>query len=358
MTVAARAPRPRADRRHRGARQIARGAAATVAVAAVAVAARLAVPGASASPRAAWAHRAPGHATPPLAVGTALLRWSFPLPISREVVLPASGHSALLVAGGLDAAGVTTGRVVVLRTTNGASRVVGSLATPTHDAGGALLAGAALVIGGGSASPIGSVQRVTSGARAVTSETGTLPQPRSDLTAVTIGRTAYVVGGYDGLAFDPEVLATTDGRSFRTVAALPVPVRYPAVAVMSGRIYVFGGEAADGSPVSTVQVVDPATGRAAVVGRLPVALEGAVAAVLGGTAYVVGGESPSAASGLVPVAQVYAYEPTHDRVVRAGSLRVAVTNAGAAVLGSRLFVVGGEIAGGAPTADVQSVQRR
>ena len=59
---------------------------------------------------------------------------------------------------------------------------------------------------------------------------GHLPQPRADLAAVTIGSTVYLVGGYDGTNATRDVLATTDGVQFRTVAQLPVGVRYPAVA--------------------------------------------------------------------------------------------------------------------------------
>ncbi|MEI4861666.1 hypothetical protein Q8G41_29190, partial [Klebsiella pneumoniae] len=57
-----------------------------------------------------------------------------------------------------------------------------------------------------------------------------LPEPRADATAVTLGRVAYLVGGYAGAVMDPEVLATRTGAAFADVAALAVPVRYPAVA--------------------------------------------------------------------------------------------------------------------------------
>ena len=73
-----------------------------------------------------------------------------------------------------------------------------------------------------------------------------MPAPRSDAVAVTIGPTTYIVGGYDGTHPDAPVLATTNGRTFTTVAALRIPVRYPAVAALGGQIFVFGGQAITG----------------------------------------------------------------------------------------------------------------
>ena len=48
----------------------------------------------------------------------------------------------------------------------------------------------------------------------------TWPRPPS-------GSTAYVVGGYDGTTYQPQVLATTDGTHFTTVANLAVPGPLP-----------------------------------------------------------------------------------------------------------------------------------
>jgi hypothetical protein len=53
------------------------------------------------------------------------------------------------------------------------------------------------------------------------------------------------------------------------------------------------------------------------------------------------------------VNDVFAFDPTNRTFLRAGALPVAVANAGAAVNANRLFLVGGETAGGVPTADVQ-----
>jgi hypothetical protein len=66
---------------------------------------------------------------------------------------------------------------------------------------------------------------------------------RFRVTGVTAGSVAYVIGGYDGTSWDPEVLATGDGRHFRVAARLPAPVRYAAVAAAAGEIWVFGGQA-------------------------------------------------------------------------------------------------------------------
>ncbi len=183
---------------------------------------------------------------------------------------------------------------------------------------------------------------------------GSLPRPRADGAAATIGQTAYVLGGYDGPSLDPEVLATRNGANFRNVAVLPVPVRYPAVAALAGRIYLFGGEDGDGRPVDTVQVVNPHLGTAKVVGHLPLALTGSAAGVLNGVIYVAGGVMGSANPH--PVVEVFAFDAGRRTFLRAGTLPVAVANAGAAVSGGHLFLVGGEVAGAVPTADVQALK--
>ena len=82
--------------------------------------------------------------------------------------------------------------------------------------------------------------------------------------------------------------------TFRTVTDLSVPVRYPAVAALGGLIYVFGGESADGLPVSAVQVVNPGDGTDKVIGQLPLPLSGAAAGVLDGVIYIAGGVTEAA----------------------------------------------------------------
>jgi hypothetical protein len=233
-----------------------------------------ATPKAASSPSAAVAGSTPGTAaapasaptlvsTPTLSVTQLPVRLS--TPVSRLVVLPAGDR--LLLLGGLDAGTTTTANVLSVSPTTGAVSVVGHLAPATHDAGGAILGGRAVVIGGGIAASTSDVQGVAlSGGGA--SIIGHLPQPRSDGSVAADATTAYVVGGYTGSTELPDVLATTDGSSFHVVAHLPQTVRYPAAVVAAGVLWIFGGEH-QGTATDDIQRVDLTTGAASIAGHLP-----------------------------------------------------------------------------------------
>jgi len=310
-------------------------------------------------------------AAPPVldAAESGLLPWHLASPVSRAVVVPGS-PGQLIVLGGLTPAGTSASGVYALRTATGAARQIGVLSAPLHDAAGVISGGRSLVFGGGSPVTVGTVQAFPGAGTARV--TGSLPAPRSDAAAVTIGGTAYVVGGYDGSKPDASVLATTDGRTFTTVAALPVPVRYPAVASLDGMIYAFGGQAitgpAAGAAVNVIQAVDPARHTAAVIGRLPEPLAGAAAVTVDGEVFVAGGDSPAArrpAPGLgttqlsgqpgaagSAVAAIWAFNSATRRLLPAGRLQVPVSHAAVAVTGSTAWIVGGE-SGGAVVSAVQ-----
>jgi N-acetylneuraminic acid mutarotase len=258
--------------------------------------------------------------------------YQLPAGIAREVVL--SRGSGLLVLGGITNSGATTSAVTKLDPVTGRASAGGQLAVPTHDAAGAVLNGQPLVFGGGSANSIAAVQALAGRHIRVASQ---LPQVRSDLSAVTLGGTAYLVGGYDGATWNPWVLATANGAAFHTVARLPVPVRYAAVAGVGNHLWVFGGEVPAGF-TNVIQQVDLGSGKASVVGHLPMQLSAATAFTLGSQVFLAGG----ATAGNGPASStVFAYDPARRRVHAAGSLPVPVSNAAAAVMGGTAFLVGG-----------------
>lgn len=262
-----------------------------------------------------------------------LERWHLRHAVSREVVLPEAGR--LAIVGGLRRNDITTSSVTVVDPADGSVAGAPALARASHDAGGTIVAGRALLFGGGSAASGKWIQeRGASGAWRVA---GTLPSPRSDLAAVTIGSRAYVLGGYDGTRLDPSVLRASRDGHVVTIGRLPVPVRYAAVAAVGNDIWVVGGRARSG-PTNVVQRVDAATGHASVVGRLHQSLAGASAVALGGQVYICGG-----IVGGRPTRQILRLTAPSGQVSPAGQLPTPASYAGAAVLGRNTgYLVGGE----------------
>jgi outer membrane protein assembly factor BamB len=346
-------------------------------------------------------HRGGHTPSGPDAVEAGVLPWQLNQPISRAVVLPYGG-TKLAILGGLVGGTTSASGIYSLDTATGGAGLVGGLAMPLHDAAGARLAGHDFIFGGGSPTTTAAVQSWPgpgpAGLPAGGSRAGvvsSLPQPRSDAVAASVGKTIYVVGGYDGSSPDPEVLATSDGHTFTNVANLAIPVRYPAVASLGSRLYVFGGQAIAGTmagqPVNAIQMVDPAHHRVSVIGRMTEPLMGASAVILGGHLYLMGGDSTTpqvatpgigttqfgtstsstnpgvGASGALPdaysvpaagsqprvnlaattptlstVSTIWAFDPATHRLLVAGRLQVPVANAGVAAIGSRAWIVGGE----------------
>ncbi len=348
----------RARRLHRQRRWVAAGALVVLLITGVLV---VALSGGSAPPTTRQ-HRSTATATgprAPVSIEAGIEPWQMGSPLSREAVVAAGNRLAVL--GGITPAGTSLAQVSSIDPRTGGVTSSGSLAAAVHDAAAATIGRTTFVLGGGSPDTVPTVQSFPVGspptqAGVTGSVAGQLPQPRSDLATATLpnptgdhGVTTYVVGGYDGSHYLPSVLATTDGTHFRTAASLPVPVRYPAVVADAGRLYAFGGQvpSPDAAAVATddIQMIDPASHRAVVVGHLPQPLYGASAFLLGGNVYVAGGQVPGGAT----LTQIDAFVPSSGRVLDAGLLPQADAFAGYATLGAGRaavgYLVGGEVAG-------------
>jgi len=260
--------------------------------------------------------------------------YQLPDGLSREVVLPGAG--GLLIAGGLTPQETSTDAVTSLDPVTGTTHAAGHLAAATHDAAGARLGGQLYLFGGGTAASVPTVQAIAAGSAATGAVVSELPAARSDASGVTAGSVAYVIGGYDGLRWDPRVLATRDGQHFRVAARLPVPVRYAAVATVGDQIWVFGGQTRSGA-TNAIQRISPATGQATVAGHLLAPLQGAAAIVLNGQVYVAGGVDAGTTS-----PTVYRFDPATSSVSAAGQLPVPVAYAAGAVTGGVGYLIGGE----------------
>ena len=256
------------------------------------------------------------------------------LPVALHGDAAATTADGLLVIGGEDSAGSSRDSVYRLDPATGRAASYGSLTQPLHDAAATTINGRTLVFGGGNTSTLDQVQALTPGGTAT--PVGRLPAALSDLSAVPVGGSAYVLGGFDGQAPSGSVLQTTSGRAFTRVARLPTPVRYTAATVLNDRIYAFGGELADGSDTSEIQEYDVATERTVVAGHLSDPVSHASAVTLDGAIYLLGGRVNGHASD-----QILRFDPTRNVAVPAGHLPQAVFDGAAATFGRQAYLLGG-----------------
>jgi len=282
---------------------------------------------------------APTTAAPPATLVVAHLPATLPQAVSRASVVLQAGHFVLL--GGLHGAspGTSTTQVLIVDPATGAAQVAAPLAVATHDAAAVPLGSGVVVLGGGEASTIASVQRWTATGGRVVSH---LPQARSDIAATVVDGHAYVIGGFDGSKPTPDVLETDDGVTFHVAATLPVAVRYPAVAVVGTTIYVIGGQSVagatgNGAPVADVQAVEVSNGSATVVSQLPGAVTEAAAFVLRGAVFVAGG-----VRGGIVQRGVFRLDPASGALTPVASLPEPRADAAVASVGGTAYLIGGE----------------
>jgi hypothetical protein len=190
-----------------------------------------------------------------------------------------------------------------------------------------------------------------------------LPQARTNAAIVAAGLETLLVGGSDGKAAQDSVFATvirSDGNinGWTAGAPLPAPRSGAAAVFFSGAAFVIGGADASGAPTDTVfkGTPDPATGKITSWTptdslKLPAPRADATAVVTGDGILLIGGRDASG-----PVASVWqaplksatgALQPWRELP----SMPNARTGATAVLLGSNLFVYGGDDAVG-PTTEV------
>lgn len=167
-----------------------------------------------------------------------------------------------------------------------------------------------------------------------------VPRPRQGfalLASPSEGR-LYVVGGSDEQGalplldrYDPKM------KLWVSLADKPTPVSAIRAAELRGKIYVPGGELADGTVTDRFEVYDPRDQRWYSLASLPAPRSRYGLAVWEGKLYVLGGWD-----GQQERAEVFIYDPERNGWQSGLSLPEARQYASAAVVSDRLYVVGGE----------------
>jgi Kelch motif len=305
--------------------------------------ARSTAPKALTAPSATSNSNAPTYA-PRITIARSAIR----LPAARSRGVALALGSGILFCGGLASDGSTSGVIVRIDLETNRASVIGAMPVAVHDAGAAVIDGFGLVFGGGSSAPTSVAQRLN--ASAAGSIVGELPANRADLAAVEVDGELVIVGGGTPARNDDRVLATSDGRTFRQVARLVVPVRYPAVAVSNGIVYVIGGRT-DAGDSNLVQAMNPRTGTTRIVGHLARGLSHASAFVVGDVLLVAGGRTAGVAQDAV-----WHIDLTRGTATEVGRLPYRVSDMASAVVDGVAYLIGGEQVG--PIASIITVLDR
>jgi N-acetylneuraminic acid mutarotase len=270
--------------------------------------------------------------------------FSLSAPLRDPASAPLPGGRFVLL-GGLDAADTSTAGIE-LAGLHGVTRTA-SLPIAQHDAQAAALGGNVYVFGGGSYSELDHIVRFDPSSGAVAT-VGSLPSAQSDVAVTEFAGSAYVVGGFDGASWKNTILAWHPGSAATVVGRLPVGLRYAAVTAAAGRLIIIGGSTPSAAS-DAILSFDPATGRVRRIGTLPEPITHAGAATLGSTVFVVGGRGDALDA---QTARLWAIDPSTGRVRTAGRLPQPLSDAGVLAVGHGIVVAGGLTRSGATVAGV------
>ncbi len=168
------------------------------------------------------------------------------------------------------------------------------------------------------------------------------PTPVSNIAAVYLNDRIYVPGGSTATGGVTDVLEVYDPQTAAWVAraSLPAPVAGYGLAALNGKLYLFGGW--DGQAYrSETYVYDPATDRWLAASAMPAPRAFTAAGASDGGIYVVGGYD-----GRRELATVAFYNPAGEGTPAGpwsskAALSQPRAGLGLAVIGSRLYAVGG-----------------
>ncbi len=178
-----------------------------------------------------------------------------------------------------------------------------------------------------------------------------LPSPRHHPSFATLGSTAYAIGGFvtangGQWSATPEVLAF-DGRAWSPSSALPTPQNETVAATLGSRIHVVTGRTPKGAAnaqwndqgdTAEHQVFDPAARGWTKARPAPTARNSAAGAVIGGKLYVVGGRTVGGGN----LGVLERYDPKTDEWTTLRPMPQPAGGLAAAALGDRLYAFGGE----------------
>jgi N-acetylneuraminic acid mutarotase len=179
------------------------------------------------------------------------------------------------------------------------------------------------------------------------------PTMRTEVAAVTLRDTIYLVGGFESPSLSNvlnlAITATVEAYDpstdrWTTKAPMPVGLHHVGIGVTGGRLYVIGGYRQSGlsvwNPVATVYAYDPATDTWAGRAPMPTARGALSVTEHEGKLYAIGGYEGKANSAAVEV-----YDPESNSWVSRAPLPTPRDHLATAAVSGKVYAIGGRLKG-------------
>jgi DNA-binding CsgD family transcriptional regulator len=174
-------------------------------------------------------------------------------------------------------------------------------------------------------------------------ELAPMPEPRAGMAAVAYDGDIYAIAGEGQAGVRGTVFRyITQEDTWERLSDKPTPVTDVKGALIGEKIYVPGGETADGNPTDILEIYDPRTDTWEVGASLPKAISAFALADLEGKMYLFGGWDGEGA-----LADVYIYDPVGDTWRVGTPMATARYDGGAVSLAGKIVVLGGRNEAGA-----------
>lgn len=183
---------------------------------------------------------------------------------------------------------------------------------------------------------------------------GATPNARGEIGGAVLGNKIYILGGIGGSTggYREAYAYSPAENSWQEVAAMPVGLHHPNVGAFDGKLYVLGGcdhgplggSAPNGSPWIGSRhslVYDPGLNRWDRIKPIPHSTAAGGVAVVGGRLFVIGGVDTN---GIV-LNRVQEFDPATDTWRERAPMPTAREHIGIAVLDSLIYVVAGRLRG-------------
>jgi N-acetylneuraminic acid mutarotase len=267
-----------------------------------------------------------------------------PLPSARRGPAVAVANGLLYAIGGLNLADAALTSVVAYNPSTNAWSTKASLPAARRGGNGSAMISGKLYLAGG----FDAARALTRTLYAYNVSTNTWSR-RADMPVVSacggsanIGGKLYVFTGCrlssTGAQIATRSLHRYDPSSnqWSTLPSAPSMHLQPAVGVISGKLYVVGGNNGAGAQVRRLDVFDPATNSWSTKVGMPTARVAAAAALVGGRLHVIGGRN-----GQTYLKSVEAYDPATDSWSVRAAMPTARAGLGVGVISSLVYAVGG-----------------